>query len=175
VARDRGAIGTWRRREKCRFWRSPRSSSALIVQSPDSRAYWCATGDYFIPLRKRTEDRAARINADLVRLPVHPTAFTRSQARSRVGFLPLSIGGARRETAPLALADGNRSDLIAGGRRVRPGQTRTGCCQACFAGSVHWTANHFRQSLMSASKVRYAWQDSRNLHKRRVEQAGSSC
>jgi len=109
---DPGAIGVNGVYEK----RIVLAISRLIEQDLDAMAGMEAvltrTGDYFIPLRKRTEIAHRNIGADIF-VSIHADAFRTSRPRG-ASVYTLSEKGASSEIARWLAENENRSDLIGG-------------------------------------------------------------
>ena len=130
------------------------------------RAELVRTGDYFIPLRKRTEI-ARKKGADLF-VSIHADAAPRSAAYGASVFA-LSDRGATSETARWLADSENRSDLIGGAGNVSLGDK-----DQMLAGvllDLSMTAS-LSSSLNVGQKVLSNMGRITPLHKRRVEQAG---
>ncbi|WP_447594347.1 N-acetylmuramoyl-L-alanine amidase [Aquipseudomonas campi] len=124
------------------------------------------TGDYFIPLRKRTEI-ARKKGADLF-ISIHADAAPRSSAFGASVFA-LSERGATSETARWLADSENQSDLIGGAGNVSLDDK-----DRMLAGvllDLSMTAS-LSSSLNVGQKVLSHMGSITPLHKRRVEQAG---
>src|SRR5690606_21543686 len=108
---DPGAIGHNKALEKDVVLAIARELKKLIDAEPGFKAVLVRTGDYFIPLRKRTES-ARKHNAALF-VSIHADAVARSSAFGAAVYA-LSDRGATSETARLLADRENRSDLIGG-------------------------------------------------------------
>lgn len=163
---DPGAIGHRGAREKDVVLAISRDLKALIDAEPGFRAVLVRTGDYFIPLRRRTEI-ARKANADLF-VSIHADAFTRTSAFGASVFA-LSQGGATSETARLLADRENRSDLIGGVGGVSLGNKDQVLASVLLDLSMTATLSASldvgQQVLSSIGRIT-------PLHKRRVEQAG---
>lgn len=130
------------------------------------RAELVRTGDYFIPLRKRTEI-ARRKGADLF-VSIHADAAPRAAAFGASVFA-LSDRGATSETARWLADSENQSDLIGGAGNVSLDDK-----DRMLAGvllDLSMTAS-LSSSLNVGQKVLSNMGSITPLHKRRVEQAG---
>jgi N-acetylmuramoyl-L-alanine amidase len=163
---DPGAVGHRGAREKEVVLAIARDLKGLIDAEPGFKAVLVRTGDYFIPLRKRTEI-ARRANADLF-ISIHADAFTRTSAFGASVFA-LSDGGATSETARLLADRENRSDLIGGVGGVSLGNKDQVLASVLLDLSMTATLSASldvgHQVLTSIGRIT-------PLHKRRVEQAG---
>ncbi|HEY1026319.1 MAG TPA: N-acetylmuramoyl-L-alanine amidase [Pseudomonas sp.] len=130
------------------------------------RAELVRTGDYFIPLRKRTEI-ARKKGADLF-VSIHADAAPRSSAFG-ASVYALSERGATSETARWLADAENQSDLIGGAGNVSLDDK-----DKMLAGvllDLSMTAS-LSSSLNVGQKVLSNMGNITPLHKRRVEQAG---
>ncbi|UTW09450.1 N-acetylmuramoyl-L-alanine amidase [Pseudomonas benzenivorans] len=130
------------------------------------RAELVRTGDYFIPLRKRTEI-ARKKGADLF-VSIHADAAPRASA-SGASVYALSDRGATSETARWLADSENQSDLIGGAGNVSLDDK-----DKMLAGvllDLSMTAS-LSSSLNVGQKVLSNMGQITHLHKRRVEQAG---
>ncbi|RRW34444.1 AMIN domain-containing protein [Ectopseudomonas oleovorans] len=130
------------------------------------RAELVRTGDYFIPLRKRTEI-ARKKGADLF-VSIHADAAPRSSAFG-ASVYALSERGATSETARWLADAENQSDLIGGAGNVSLDDK-----DKMLAGvllDLSMTAS-LSSSLNVGQKVLSNMSSITPLHKRRVEQAG---
>lgn len=163
---DPGAIGFKGAREKDVVLQISRDLKALIDAEPGFRAELVRTGDYFIPLRRRTEI-ARKHNADLF-VSIHADAFTRTSAFGASVFA-LSDRGATSETARLLADRENRSDLIGGVGGVsldnRDQVLASVLLDLSMTATLAASLDVGQQVLNSIGKIT-------PLHKRRVEQAG---
>jgi len=108
---DFGASGKKRAREKKVVLSIAKELKKLIDKDPILRSYMTRTGDYYIPLRKRTK-LARKANADLF-VSIHADAFRRSSARG-ASVYALSKSGASSETARWLANKENSADLVGG-------------------------------------------------------------
>lgn len=108
---DFGASGKKKAREKKVVLSIAKELKKLIDKDPALRSYMTRTGDYYIPLRKRTK-LARQANADLF-VSIHADAFRRSSARG-ASVYALSKSGASSETARWLANKENAADLVGG-------------------------------------------------------------
>ncbi|TBU92175.1 N-acetylmuramoyl-L-alanine amidase [Stutzerimonas kirkiae] len=163
---DPGAIGPGRIFEKHVVLQISRELQRQINADKGFRAELVRTGDYFIPLRKRTEI-ARKKGADLF-VSIHADAAPRAAAFGASVFA-LSDRGATSETARWLADSENRSDLIGGAGNVSLGDK-----DQMLAGvllDLSMTAS-LASSLNVGQKVLSNMGNITPLHKRRVEQAG---
>jgi N-acetylmuramoyl-L-alanine amidase len=163
---DPGAIGPKGLREKDVVLAITKELQRQINADKGFRAELVRTGDYFIPLRKRTEI-ARKKGADLF-VSIHADAAPRSSAFGASVFA-LSDRGATSETARWLADNENRSDLIGGAGNVSLDDK-----DRMLAGvllDLSMTAS-LASSLNVGQKVLGNMGRITPLHKRRVEQAG---
>jgi N-acetylmuramoyl-L-alanine amidase len=163
---DPGAIGPGKIYEKSVVLQISKELQRQINAEKGFRAELVRTGDYFIPLRKRTEI-ARKQGADLF-VSIHADAAPRSAAYGASVFA-LSDRGATSETARWLADSENRSDLIGGAGNVSLGDK-----DQMLAGvllDLSMTAS-LSSSLNVGQKVLTNMGRITPLHKRRVEQAG---
>ncbi|MCQ4321169.1 N-acetylmuramoyl-L-alanine amidase [Pseudomonas stutzeri] len=163
---DPGAIGPGKVYEKTVVLALAKELQRQIGAEKGFRAELVRTGDYFIPLRKRTEI-ARKKGADLF-VSIHADAAPRSSAYGASVFA-LSDRGATSETARWLADSENRSDLIGGAGNVSLGDK-----DQMLAGvllDLSMTAS-LSSSLNVGQKVLSNMGRITPLHKRRVEQAG---
>ncbi|WP_312358340.1 N-acetylmuramoyl-L-alanine amidase [Stutzerimonas balearica] len=163
---DPGAIGPGKIYEKTVVLQIAKELQRQINAEKGFRAELVRTGDYFIPLRKRTEI-ARKKGADLF-VSVHADAAPRSSAYGASVFA-LSDRGATSETARWLADSENRSDLIGGAGNVSLDDK-----DRVLAGvllDLSMTAS-LSSSLNVGQKVLSNMGRITPLHKRRVEQAG---
>jgi N-acetylmuramoyl-L-alanine amidase len=108
---DPGALGPNRVREKDVVLAIARRLDALFDEAPGFRGELLRTGDYYVPLRRRTE-LAREHRADLF-ISVHADAFKNARPRGASVFA-LSPRGATSEMARWLAESENQSDLIGG-------------------------------------------------------------
>ncbi len=163
---DPGAIGPGGLREKDIVLKIAQELQRQINAEKGFRAELVRTGDYFIPLRRRTEI-ARKKGADLF-VSVHADAAPRAAAFGASVFA-LSDSGATSETARWLADSENRSDLIGGAGNVKLDDK-----DAMLAGvllDLSMTAS-LSSSLDVGQKVLSNMGRITPLHKKRVEQAG---
>ena len=163
---DPGAIGPGKVYEKHVVLQISKELQRQINAEKGFRAELVRTGDYFIPLRKRTEI-ARKKGADLF-VSIHADAAPRSAAYGASVFA-LSDRGATSETARWLADSENRSDLIGGAGNVSLGDK-----DQMLAGvllDLSMTAS-LASSLNVGQKVLSNMGRITPLHKSRVEQAG---
>ena len=163
---DPGAIGPGKAYEKTVVLAIAKELQRQINAEKGFRAELVRTGDYFIPLRKRTEI-ARKKGADLF-VSIHADAAPRSSAYGASVFA-LSDRGATSETARWLADSENRSDLIGGAGNVSLGDK-----DQMLAGvllDLSMTAS-LSSSLNVGQKVLSNMGRITPLHKSRVEQAG---
>ena len=163
---DPGAIGHNKALEKDVVLAIAKETKKLIDAEPGFKAVLVRTGDYFIPLRKRTEI-ARKHNADLF-VSIHADAFTRASAFG-ASVYALSDRGATSETARLLADRENRSDLIGGVGGVsldnKDQILASVLLDLSMTATLSASLDVGQQVLSSIGKLT-------PLHKRRVEQAG---
>ncbi len=163
---DPGAIGPGGVREKDIVLLIAKELQRQINAEKGFRAELVRTGDYFIPLRRRT-DIARKKGADLF-VSVHADAAPRAAAFG-ASVYALSDSGATSETARWLADSENRSDLIGGAGNVKLDDK-----DAMLAGvllDLSMTAS-LSSSLDIGQKVLSNMGRITPLHKKRVEQAG---
>ncbi len=163
---DPGALGPRGAREKDVVLGIARELQRQINGTKGYRAELVRTGDYFIPLRKRTEI-ARKKGADLF-VSIHADAAP-SKSAFGASVFALSDRGATSETARWLADSENRSDLIGGAGNVSLDDK-----DPMLAGvllDLSMTAS-LSSSLNVGQKVLTNLGSVTSLHKRRVEQAG---
>lgn len=163
---DPGAIGPKGLREKDIVLNISKELQRQINAEKGFRAELVRTGDYFIPLRRRT-DIARKKGADLF-VSIHADAAPRAAAFGASVFA-LSDSGATSESARWLADSENRSDLIGGAGNVKLDDK-----DAMLAGvllDLSMTAS-LSSSLDVGQKVLSNMGRITPLHKKRVEQAG---
>lgn len=163
---DPGAIGPQGVQEKQVVLAIARELQRQINAEKGFRAELVRTGDYFIPLRRRTEI-ARKKGADLF-VSIHADAAPRSSAFG-ASVYALSDRGATSETARWLADSENRSDLIGGAGTVSLEDK-----DRMLAGvllDLSMTAS-LSSSLNVGQKVLSNMGRITPLHKERVEQAG---
>lgn len=163
---DPGAIGPGNLYEKGVVLAVAKELQRQINAEKGFRAELVRTGDYFIPLRKRTEI-ARQKNADLF-VSIHADAAPRASAYG-ASVYALSDRGATSETARWLADNENRSDLIGG-----TGNVSLGDKDEVLAGvllDLSMTAS-LASSLDVGQRILDQMGGVTRLHKTRVEQAG---
>ena len=163
---DPGASGSRGQREKDVVLQIARELQRQVNGMKGFRAELTRTGDYFIPLRGRTEI-ARKKGADLF-VSIHADAAP-SAAAFGASVFALSDRGATSETARWLADSENRSDLIGGAGNVSLDDK-----DRMLAGvllDLSMTAS-LSSSLNVGQKVLGNMGRITPLHKRRVEQAG---
>ncbi|MCK9468282.1 MAG: N-acetylmuramoyl-L-alanine amidase [Porticoccaceae bacterium] len=163
---DPGAIGPNGLYEKKVVMAISRELKRLADSEPGFQGVLVRTGDYYIPLRKRT-DIAREHRADLF-VSVHADAFKNPSARGASVFA-LSPGGATSETARYLAERENSADLVGG-----VGSVRLSDKDKILAGvllDLSMTAT-LSSSLEVGKEVLDEMGGMARLHKRHVEQAG---
>ncbi|HLD65824.1 MAG TPA: N-acetylmuramoyl-L-alanine amidase [Pseudomonas sp.] len=163
---DPGAIGPNKQYEKGVTLSIAKELQRQINADKGFRAELVRTGDYFIPLRRRTEI-ARKKGADLF-VSIHADAAPRAQAFG-ASVYALSDRGATSETARWLADSENQSDLIGGAGNVSLDDK-----DRMLAGvllDLSMTAS-LSSSLNIGQKVLSNMGRITPLHKRRVEQAG---
>lgn len=108
---DPGALGPGGVREKDVVLAISRRLDRLFDETPGFRGELIRTGDYYVPLRGRTE-RARAMGADLF-VSIHADAFRTAQPRG-ASVYALSRRGATSEMARWLAESESQSDLIGG-------------------------------------------------------------
>ncbi|MBD2838420.1 N-acetylmuramoyl-L-alanine amidase [Pseudomonas sp. JM0905a] len=163
---DPGALGPKGQHEKNVTLAIAKELQRQISQEKGFRGELVRTGDYFIPLRKRTEI-ARKKGADLF-VSIHADA---APSRSAFGasVFALSDRGATSETARWLADNENRSDLIGGDGSVslddKDRMLAGVLLDLSMTATMSSSLNVGQKVLSNVSKVT-------PLHKRRVEQAG---
>jgi N-acetylmuramoyl-L-alanine amidase len=163
---DPGASGSRGQHEKDIVLAIAKELQRQINSEKGFRAELTRTGDYFIPLRKRTEI-ARKKGADLF-ISIHADAAP-SKAAFGASVFALSDRGATSETARWLADSENRSDLIGGAGNVSLDDK-----DRMLAGvllDLSMTAS-LSSSLNVGQKVLGNMGRITPLHKQRVEQAG---
>lgn len=163
---DPGALGPKGVREKDVVLAIARELQRQINAEKGFKAQLVRTGDYFIPLRKRT-DIARKMGADLF-VSIHADAAPRTSA-SGASVFALSDRGATSETARWLADTENRSDLIGGDGGVSLDDKNPMLAGVLL--DLSMTAS-LSSSLDVGQKVLSQMGRVTPLHKRRVEQAG---
>ena len=163
---DPGALGPNRIREKKVVLAISRELKKLIDNSTGFKATLIRDGDYYIPLRKRTDVARSR-RADLF-ISIHADAFSMPQANGASVFA-LSRRGATSETASYLAQRENRADLIGGAGSVSLGDKDKMLASVLLDLSMTATLS---SSLEVGAEVLKEIGGVARLHKKRVEQAG---
>ena len=163
---DPGALGPGRIQEKQVVLAISRALAAIIDDEPGFEARLVRSGDYYIPLRGRT-DLAREQRADLF-VSVHADAFTRPSARGASVFA-LSSSGATSETARYLAQKENQADLIGGVGDVKLRDRDEMLASVLLDLSMTATLN---SSLEVGRDVLSQIGNIARLHKKHVEQAG---
>jgi N-acetylmuramoyl-L-alanine amidase len=163
---DPGAIGPNGVREKDVVLAIARRVERLFDDTPGYEGVLVRTGDYYVPLRRRTE-LARQHRADLF-LSIHADAFKTAQPRGASVFA-LSERGATSETARWLADKENRSDLIGGVGDVSLDGKDPVLTQVLI--DIAMTAS-LGASLDAGERILESLERATRLHSRRVEQAG---
>ncbi|WDY58556.1 N-acetylmuramoyl-L-alanine amidase [Pseudomonas sp. PSKL.D1] len=163
---DPGASGSRGQHEKDIVLQIAKELQRQINTEKGYRAELTRTGDYFIPLRKRTEI-ARKKGADLF-ISIHADAAP-SRAAFGASVFALSDRGATSETARWLADTENRSDLIGGAGNVSLDDKDRMLAGVLLDLSMTATLS---SSLNVGQKVLGNMGQVTSLHKRRVEQAG---
>ena len=163
---DPGALGPGRIQEKQVVLGISQALKSIIDREQGFRATLVRTGDYYIPLRGRT-DIARRQRADLF-VSIHADAFSRPAARGASVFA-LSSSGATSETARYLAQKENQADLIGGVGDVKLRDRDDMLAEVLLDLSMTATLNSSLE--VGRDVLSHVGQISR-LHKKHVEQAG---
>ncbi|WP_230375519.1 N-acetylmuramoyl-L-alanine amidase [Pseudomonas fulva] len=163
---DPGASGARGQHEKDIVLQIAKELQRQINSEKGYRAELTRTGDYFIPLRKRTEI-ARKKGADLF-ISIHADAAP-SRAAFGASVFALSDRGATSETARWLADSENRSDLIGGAGNVSLDDKDRMLAGVLLDLSMTATLS---SSLNVGQKVLGNLGRITPLHKQRVEQAG---
>ena len=161
-----GASGSRGQHEKDIVLQIAKELQRQINSEKGFRAELTRTGDYFIPLRKRTEI-ARKKGADLF-ISIHADAAP-SRAAFGASVFALSDRGATSETARWLADTENRSDLIGGAGNVSLDDKDRMLAGVLLDLSMTATLS---SSLNVGQKVLGNMGRITSLHKQRVEQAG---
>jgi N-acetylmuramoyl-L-alanine amidase len=163
---DPGASGSAGQKEKNLVLAIAKELQRQINAEKGYRAELTRTGDYFIPLRKRTEIARAK-GADLF-VSIHADAAP-SRAAFGASVFALSDRGATSETARWLADSENRSDLIGGAGAVslddKDRMLAGVLLDLSMTASLSSSLNVGQKVLTNIGRVT-------SLHKQRVEQAG---
>ena len=163
---DPGAIGPKRIQEKKVVLAISHELKKLFDRTPGYKAILVRTGDYYIPLRKRTSIARTK-RADLL-ISVHADAFNKSSAHGASVFA-LSRRGATSETARYLAGRENRADLIGGAGSVSLNDKDKMLASVLLDLSMTATLS---SSLEVGAEVLRSVGGVARLHKKKVEQAG---
>jgi N-acetylmuramoyl-L-alanine amidase len=163
---DPGALGPKRIREKEVVLAISRELKKLFDRTPGYNAVLVRDGDYYIPLRQRT-DIAHQKRADMF-ISIHADAFNKSSAHGASVFA-LSLRGASSETARYLAGRENRADLIGGAGSVSLGDKDHMLASVLLDLSMTATLS---SSLDVGTEVLKSIGGIARLHKKKVEQAG---
>jgi N-acetylmuramoyl-L-alanine amidase len=163
---DPGAIGPNGVREKDVVLAIARAVERLFDDTPGYAGVLVRNGDYYVPLRERTE--FARTHRADIFISIHADAFKTAQPRGASVFA-LSDRGATSETARWLAERENRSDLIGGVGDVSLAGKDPVLAQVLI--DIAMTAS-LGASLDAGEQVIQALDGATRLHSRRVEQAG---
>ena len=163
---DPGAIGPNRIHEKQVVMAISKELKRLVDNEPGFRGVLIRTGDYYIPLRKRTD--IARENRVDLFVSIHADAFKNPAARGASVFA-LSPGGATSETAGYLAERENHADLIGGVGSVKISDKDKVLASVLLDLSMTATLS---SSLDVGKEVLGEMGAIARLHKRHVEQAG---
>lgn len=163
---DPGASGSRGQHEKDIVLQIAKELQRQVNSEKGFRAELTRTGDYFIPLRKRTEI-ARKKGADLF-ISIHADAAP-SRAAFGASVFALSDRGATSETARWLADTENRSDLIGGAGNVSLDDKDRMLAGVLLDLSMTATLS---SSLNVGQKVLGNMGRITSLHKQRVEQAG---
>ena len=163
---DPGAIGPKRIQEKKVVLAISNELKKLFDRTPGYKAVLVRTGDYYIPLRKRSSI-ARKKRADLF-ISIHADAFNKPSAHGASVFA-LSRRGASSETARYLAGRENRADLIGGAGSVSLDDKDKMLASVLLDLSMTATLS---SSLDVGSEVLKSVGGVARLHKKKVEQAG---
>ncbi len=163
---DPGAVGSKRIREKTVVLAISRRVEKLFDKEPGFEGVLVRTGDYYIPLRKRTAIARKR-RADLM-ISIHADAFRQSSAHG-ASVYALSQRGASSENARYLADRENQADLIGGSSDVSLNDKDKMLAEVILDLSMTATLS---ASLEVGDEVARSIGGVARLHKRKVEQAG---
>jgi len=163
---DPGAIGPGGIQEKRVVFAISSALKQLVDSEQGFKAEMVRTGDYYIPLRERT-DIARHKRADLF-VSIHADAFNKPAARGASVFA-LSSSGATSETARYLAQRENQADLIGGVGNVKLSDKDQVLAGVLLDLSMTATLS---SSLDVGKEVLGRMGNVANLHKKHVEQAG---
>ena len=161
---DPGALGPGGVREKDVVLAIARRLDALFDAERGFRGEMIRSGDYYVPLRRRTQ-LARRERADMF-VSVHADAFRTPQPRG-ASVYALSRGGATSEMARTLAESENQSDLIGGVGDLQTDDPllREVVLDIQMEGTL-------RVSLSAGEQVLAALGETKRVHSRRLHQAG---
>jgi N-acetylmuramoyl-L-alanine amidase len=163
---DPGAIGPGKIQEKDVVLDISKRLAAKINATKGYKAKLTRTGDYYVPLRKRS-DFARKHRADFF-ISVHADAFTTPKARGASVFA-LSRRGATSETARFLAKRENAADLIGGVGSValdnKDNVLKGVLVDLSMTATLSSSLDAGQYVLNEMGRIAY-------LHKRHVEQAG---
>ena len=160
---DPGAIGAKKTFEKHLVLEIAKRLKKYLDAQPGIRADLTRKGDYYIPLRRRTQI-AIEKDADLF-VSIHADAFTRRSARG-ISVFALSNRGATSERARVIANKENSSDML-GGENLAEISDDVVEVLADLA-----LDKQIERSLDIGAKVRYRLSSVGKMHGNAVEQAG---
>ncbi len=160
---DPGAIGARKTYEKHLVLEISKKLEKYLDAQPGIRADLTRTGDYYIPLRKRTRI-AIEKNADLF-ISIHADSFTRKSAHG-VSVFALSNKGATSERARVIANKENSADMLGG-------ENLSNVADDVFKVMADLALNkQIERSLDIGAKVRMRLSNIARMHGNHVEQAG---
>jgi N-acetylmuramoyl-L-alanine amidase len=161
---DPGALGPGGVREKDVVLAIARRLDALFDAEAGFRGELVRSGDYYVPLRRRTQ-LARRDRADMF-VSIHADAFRTPQPRG-ASVYALSRGGATSEMARTLAESENQSDLIGGVGDLETDDPllREVVLDIQMEGTL-------RVSLSAGEQVLAALGETKRVHSRRLHQAG---
>lgn len=160
---DPGAIGARKTYEKHLVLEISKKLEKYLDAQPGIRADLTRTGDYYIPLRRRTRI-AIEKNADLF-ISIHADAFTKRSAHG-VSVFALSNKGATSERARVIANKENSADML-GGENLSDKDDTLVEVLADLA-----LDKQIERSLDIGAKVRMRLSSIARMHGNNVEQAG---
>ncbi|MBV1932203.1 MAG: N-acetylmuramoyl-L-alanine amidase [Porticoccaceae bacterium] len=163
---DPGAIGPGKIYEKKVALAISRELKKLADAESGFRGVLVRTGDYYVPLRKRT-DIARKSRADVF-VSIHADAFKQASVHG-ASVYALSSRGATSETARYIAQRENRADLIGGVGSVSLNDKDVMLASVLLDLSMTSTLD---SSLEIGARVLKSMGALTRLHKKRVEQAG---
>lgn len=163
---DPGALGPGGVREKDVVLAIAERLKAKFDSAPGFRGELVRSGDYYVPLRRRTA-RARDVRADFF-ISIHADAFDSPKPRG-ASVYALSQRGATSESARWLAAKENQSDLIGGVGDVSLADRDPVLAQVLIDIAMTGTLS---QSLLAGERVVAALGGKTRLHSRKVEQAG---